>query len=52
MVYEIGYRELEENKVIKLFHQVQEVMVKHGHNEMDMIEIFVVYHRLHVGKGS
>ena len=41
-VYEIGYREPEEYKIIRLFHEIQEVMVKHGHNEMDMIEISIV----------
>ena len=40
--YEIGYREPKEYKVIRLFHEIQEVMVKHGHNEMDMIEISIV----------
>lgn len=41
-VYEIGYRDLEEYKIIRLFHEILEVMVKYGHNEMDLIEIFVV----------
>ena len=41
-VYEIGYRDLEEYKIIRLFHEILEVMVKYGHNEMDLIEISVV----------
>ncbi|GAY68526.1 hypothetical protein CUMW_264840 [Citrus unshiu] len=37
-----GYRDPEEYKIIRLFHEILEVMVKYGHNEMDLIEIFVV----------
>ena len=41
-VYEIGYRDPEEYKIIRLFHEILEVMVKYGHNEMDLIEISIV----------
>ena len=41
-MYEIGYRDPEEYKIIRLFHEILEVMVKYGHNEMDLIEISVM----------
>ena len=42
VMYAIGYREPEEYKIIRLFLEIQDVMVKHGHSEMDLIEISVV----------
>ena len=42
VMYAIGYREPEEYKIIRLFFEIQDVMVKHGHSEMDLIEIYVV----------
>ena len=41
-VYEIGYRDPKEYKIIRLFHEILVVIVKYGHNEMDLIEISVV----------